>query len=248
MSSTLPSISSINSSSIINNPEIQSAAAEYFGADPNHFELTGVGSAPAGASIDGVPQVDGLTVYGRTYFGNNLSPLFGTTIARYNPGYAAVETVKFGINGALGIRGAIGVFGMARAGLAARAAARTATTSVFWSGPGTQAAAEAFAANSGGRTLAVAADATVADIQAASAEFAAGAQGNVTVFQNAGSVYDIVNPSTWAAIEYPGFLANPNVTGVTLYLVDETGGTIWSTFVPKWGCTNEHRIYKSRSE
>jgi len=64
------------------------------------------------------------------------------------------------------------------------ATADGATSSAFWSGPGTQAAAESWVAANGGTTLSFAAGATEAEVTAGSANLAAQARGVAVVFQN----------------------------------------------------------------
>jgi len=110
-------------------------------------------------------------------------------------------------------------------------AAEATTTSVFWSGPGTQAAAESWAAANGGSTLSVAAGATPAEVTAASANFAASASGNVVVFQNAAQ--GVAVGGTWAQTEFGALMANPSVTGITYNLIDNTGATICTIVCPK---------------
>lgn len=104
------------------------------------------------------------------------------------------------------------------------------TTSVFWSGSGTQAAANAFAATNNGIMVRLGSDASLAEAQAASLELAANASGNVVVFQ---SVEGTAVNSVWAQTEYPALMANPNVTGITYNVIDSSGTTVWSSFVPK---------------
>jgi len=114
-----------------------------------------------------------------------------------------------------------------------------ATTSVYWNGGETaQAAANAWAAANGGQTVAVASDATAAEISAASASSAANASGNVVVFQTAtyqGATAISINASgsTWATVELPTLMANPNVTGITWNILDQSGATICTIFCPK---------------
>ena len=146
--------------------------------------------------------------------------------------YAAQATLsEFGRQSA--IAGAAQVGGLAIGGLLrlATGAAGGATTSVFWSGPGTQAAAEAWAAANGGTTLSVAASASAAETTAASADFAAQATGNVVVFQNA--VQGVPLGGFWAQIEFGALSSNPNVTGIIYNIIDDTGATISTIFSPK---------------
>jgi RHS repeat-associated protein len=118
-------------------------------------------------------------------------------------------------------------------------AAETTATSVFWNGGETaQAAANAWAASNGGQTVVVAADATIAEINAASAASAANASGNVVVFQTASyqgttAISIDASGSTWATLELPTLMANPNVTGITWNILDGSGATICTIFCPK---------------
>jgi hypothetical protein len=72
--------------------------------------------------------------------------------------------------------------------------------------------------------------ATPQAVQGASLSFAQSAAGNVTVFQSASFVP--VN-SIWATTEFPALLANPNVTGITYNILNESGVTICTIFCPK---------------
>ena len=109
--------------------------------------------------------------------------------------------------------------------------AETATTSVFWSGPGTEAAAEAWAAANGGTTLSLAADATEAEVTAGSANFAAQARGVSVVFQNAAQGVPVAGQ--WAQTEYSILMANPNVPGIMYNLINSAGVTICTIFCEK---------------
>jgi hypothetical protein len=104
-------------------------------------------------------------------------------------------------------------------------------TSVLWSGSGTQAAAEAWAAANGGTTLSLAADATEAEVTAGSANFAAQASGVPVVFQNATQGVPIAGQ--WAQTEYSILMANPNVPGIMYNLIDNAGVTICTIFCSK---------------
>jgi len=104
------------------------------------------------------------------------------------------------------------------------------TTSVFWSGQGTQSAAETWAAANGGTTLSVAQNATEAQVTAASASYAANASGNVVVFQSAAGV---PVGGQWAQTEYGILMSNQNVTGITYNVINESGATIFTTTIPK---------------
>jgi ABC-type sugar transport system substrate-binding protein len=101
---------------------------------------------------------------------------------------------------------------------------------VFWSGQGTQSAAETWAAANGGTTLSVAPNATAAQVAAESANYAANASGNVVVFQSATGV---PVGGQWAQTEYGILMSNPNVTGITYNVINESGVTIFTTTVPK---------------
>lgn len=110
--------------------------------------------------------------------------------------------------------------------------------SVFGNGSGAQQAAVAWAGANGGRTLAVAANATEAEVAAASASFAATASGNVVVFQSAAfegatAVRVSAGASVWARHELPALTANPNVTGITWKLLNESGQIVRTIVVPK---------------
>jgi len=114
-------------------------------------------------------------------------------------------------------------------------AAEGATTSVFWTGNGTRAVADAWASANGGQTLsmsqfAVSETATAEAAQSASLSFTQAASGNVTVFQSASFVP--VN-GIWATTEFPALMANPNVTGVTYNILNGSGATICTIFCPK---------------
>lgn len=114
-------------------------------------------------------------------------------------------------------------------------AAEGRTTSVFWSGYGSQSAAETWAVNNGGQTLstsafAVGENATLAEVQSASISFAKSASGNVQVFQPAASVP--VN-GIWAQSEYSTLMQNPNVSGITYQIIDNSGNIIQTISVPK---------------
>ena len=104
------------------------------------------------------------------------------------------------------------------------------TTSVFWSGQGTQSAAETWSAANGGTTLSVAQNATEAQVTAASANYAANASGNVVVFQSASGV---PVGGQWAQTEYGILMSNQNVTGITYNVINESGTTIFTTTIPK---------------
>jgi len=110
------------------------------------------------------------------------------------------------------------------------AAAETATTSVFWSGAGTQAAAETWAAANGGTTLSLAAGASEAEATAASVNFAAQASGNVVVFQ---SVQGVPVAGYWAQSEFNTLMSTPSVTGFVYKIIDDFGSTVCSVFCPK---------------
>jgi hypothetical protein len=143
---------------------------------------------------------------------SNLAPDPGAVLSVAGP----VEYAAFGV-----------------AGLLRSAAAETG--SVFWTGNGTRAVADSWASANGGQTLsmsqfAVGEAATPQAVQSASLSFAQSASGNVTVFQSASFVP--VN-SIWATTEYPALLANPNVTGITFNILDNSGATIGSIFCPK---------------
>jgi hypothetical protein len=105
-----------------------------------------------------------------------------------------------------------------------------APTSVFWSGQGTQAAAEAWAAANGGTTLSVAAGATEAEVTAASASFAAQATGDAVVFQNAAGV---PVAGQWAATEFGVLRSNSSVTGITYNIINDYAATICTISCPK---------------
>lgn len=114
-------------------------------------------------------------------------------------------------------------------------AAEGATTSVFWTGNGSRAVADAWASANGGQTLsmskfAVSETATAEAAQSASLSFAQAASGNVTVFQSASFVP--VN-GIWATTEFPALMANPNVTGVTYNILNGSGATICTILCPK---------------
>jgi hypothetical protein len=104
------------------------------------------------------------------------------------------------------------------------------TTSVFWSDQGTQSAAETWSAANGGTTLSVAQNATEAQVTTASANYAANASGNVVVFQSASGV---PVGGQWAQTEYGILISNPNVTGITYNVINESGVTIFTTTIPK---------------
>jgi RHS repeat-associated protein len=110
---------------------------------------------------------------------------------------------------------------------------------IYWNGGEVaQAAANAYAASTGGQTVAVAADATIAEIDAASAVSAANASGNAVVFQTAsfgGDTAVSINAaaSTWARVELNGLMANPNVTGITWYILNGSGATVCSVICTK---------------
>ena len=115
------------------------------------------------------------------------------------------------------------------------AASGSATTSVFWTGYDSQAAAESWASANGGQTLsmspfAIGENAPLAEAQSASTAFAQSASGNVQVFQPAASIP--VN-SIWAQYEYPALMQNPNVSSITYQIFDQSGKTISTIAVPK---------------
>ncbi len=93
-------------------------------------------------------------------------------------------------------------------------------SSLFWTGAGARAAAQKAATTAGAEILDVAtaglseADAAAA-IDAASLNFAQSAKGVVYVFQGPA----ISLTSTWARIEYPALMANPNVTSIVIRAV-----------------------------
>lgn len=121
------------------------------------------------------------------------------------------------------------------AALSEFSAAEATTTSVFWSGseaaPGVaQSAARSWAAANGGTTLSVAVSATPAEIATASGNFAAQASGNVVVFQSA---IGVSATGDWALTEFPTLMANPNVTGITYNIVDNSGATVCTIVCPK---------------
>ena len=68
---------------------MQPAAADYFGADPNNFEL----NAGSAAATLGTDEIDGITVTGHTFYGTNLAPLF-VGIGQYNPLHAGCRPCK----------------------------------------------------------------------------------------------------------------------------------------------------------
>ena len=109
LSKSLPSITSGFGQSFINTPGVQPAAADYFGADPNNFEL----NAGSAAATLGTDEIDGITVTGHTFYGTNLAPLF-VGIGQYNPLHAGVQTLQVGINGAFVGRGILSLASLAR--------------------------------------------------------------------------------------------------------------------------------------
>lgn len=90
---------------------------------------------------------------------------------------------------------------------------------VFWSGPGTSAAANTWAQANGGSTLDAAENMSLAEsrqiIDVASRIFAEGASGDVHVFH--GTSVDM--GSTWAQVEYPALMDNSNVTNIIYHQV-----------------------------
>jgi hypothetical protein len=114
-------------------------------------------------------------------------------------------------------------------------AAERRTTSVFWSGYGSQSAAETWAASNGGQTLstsafAVGENATQAEVENASISFAKNASGNVQVFQPAAGVP--VN-GIWAQSEYSALMQNPNVSSITYQIIDDSGSITHTISIPK---------------
>jgi RHS repeat-associated protein len=137
----------------------------------------------------------------------------------------------------LGLEGAEGA---ASAGLAAEAVGgagvtgESSLTSVFWSGEGSEAAANAWIAENGGQTLAmseyaVGAEPAAGAIEEASATFANNASGIVQVFNGPTVLID----STWAQVEYPALMSNPNVTGFAYQVLGEDGQVVETIFVSK---------------
>jgi hypothetical protein len=96
---------------------------------------------------------------------------------------------------------------------------------VFWSGPGTSEAASTWAQANGGNTLDLSRIGAVSEdlsrqqlgqvVDVASKIFAEGASGDIHVFQ--GPQVDLL--STWARIEYPTLMNNPNVTNIFYHQV-----------------------------
>lgn len=95
------------------------------------------------------------------------------------------------------------------ASAATNAATAGTSTSVFWSGYDTEAAATSWAQANGGMTLGMAMGPVDAEAaSAASATFAENAVGTVHVFQNA--VQGVPITGYWATVEYPILAANSN--------------------------------------
>jgi hypothetical protein len=116
------------------------------------------------------------------------------------------------------------------AAIAARAAAASRLTSVFWSGRGIQAVATKWAAANGGTTLEMTAvgralEAATKGLDwvtqsrpmwvAASEDFAKAASGEVHVFH--GPL--VSTESVWGTVEYKSLMANPNVTSIVFHVV-----------------------------
>ena len=119
--------------------------------------------------------------------------------------------------------------GASATGLTAAGTALTAT-SVFWSGPGAESAATAWALANNGVTLSMTAigqaAATVGTQEAwesASEQFASQASGSVQVFSNdALTNYGNI----WYNIEWPTLTSNPNITNIVFQAVPLPPGLV----------------------